>query len=79
MSRFRRGREAQLGPLEVSVDGSIERAMSRLKRMMASEGVPKEVKKRRFYEKPSEKKKRKARDAERRRRRQARREARAVH
>ena len=78
VNKFRRGREAQLGPLEVAVDGSLERAMSRLKRMMASEGVPKEVKKRRFYEKPSEKKKRKARDAERRRRRQARREARAV-
>ena len=70
-----RGKEREPGPLEVSVEGSVERALSRLKRMMASEGVLKEIKKRRYYEKPSVRKKRKMRDAERRRRRQMRREA----
>jgi small subunit ribosomal protein S21 len=60
----------------VPVEGGLERAISRLKRMMATEGVLKDVKRRRFHEKPSVKKKRKSRDAERRRRRQARRETR---
>jgi small subunit ribosomal protein S21 len=69
-------REKELGPLEVPVEGSLERAMSRLKRLMASEGVLKDLKKRRYYEKPSVRRKRKARDAERRRRRQLRRELR---
>ena len=69
-----RGREREPGPLEVAVEGSVERALSRLKRLMASEGVLKELKKRRYYEKPSVRRKRKMRDAERRRRRQMRRE-----
>ncbi|MFT6627654.1 MAG: small subunit ribosomal protein S21, partial [Flavobacteriales bacterium] len=43
-----------------------------LKRMMAREGVLKEVKNRRFYEKPSIKDKRKRREAERRRRKEMR-------
>ena len=63
------GPEADLGPLEIKVDGSVERAIGRLKRAMAREGVLKEVKNRRFYEKPSVKDKRKRREAERRRRR----------
>ncbi len=55
-------------PLEVYVqDGNVDRALSALKRKMANEGIYKEIKKRRFYEKPSEAKKRKTRDAERRR------------
>lgn len=55
-------------PLEVYVqDGNVDRAISALKRKMANEGIYKELKKRRFYEKPSEAKKRKSRDAERRR------------
>jgi small subunit ribosomal protein S21 len=55
-------------PLEVYVqDGNVDRAISALKRKMANEGIYKELKKRRFYEKPSEAKKRKMRDAERRR------------
>ncbi len=61
--------ETELGPLEIKVDGSVDRAMGRLKRVMAREGVLKEVKNRRFYEKPSVKNKRKRREAERRRRR----------
>lgn len=46
--------------------------MGRLKRALAREGVLKELKNRRFYEKPSVKDKRKRREAERRRRRAAR-------
>ena len=62
--------EAELGPLQVKViDGSVDRAIGRLKRAMAREGVLKELKVRRFYEKPSVKEKRKRREAERRRRR----------
>ncbi len=64
-----RSAESELGPLEVKVDGSVDRAIGRLKRALAREGVLKEVKNRRFYEKPSVKDKRKRREAERRRRR----------
>ncbi len=54
-------------PLEVKVDGdNINRAINQLKRKMANEGIYKELKKRRFYEKPSERRKRKQREAERR-------------
>lgn len=67
--------EVELGPLEVRVErDNVARAISQLKRMMAREGVLKEVKNRRFYEKPSVKDKRKRRDAERRRRKEARKE-----
>lgn len=67
-----RTNDVELGPLEVPVEGSVERAMGRLKRALAREGVLKELKNRRFYEKPSVKDKRKRREAERRRRRAAR-------
>lgn len=54
-------------PMEVKVEGdNINRAINQLKRKMANEGIYKELKKRRFFEKPSEKKKRKQREAERR-------------
>ncbi len=69
----RRTGEQELGPIEVRVDrDNVNRAMSQLKRMMAREGVLKELKNRRFYEKPSVKDKRKRRDAERRRRKELR-------
>ena len=69
----RRTAEQELGPIEVRVDrDNVNRAMSQLKRMMAREGVLKELKNRRFYEKPSVKDKRKRRDAERRRRKELR-------
>ena len=62
-------------PLEVVVDEQgFEKAMRRLKRKVALEGVTKQVKRRRHYEKPSVRKRRKVRDAERRRRRKARRQ-----
>ncbi|MCC6747229.1 MAG: 30S ribosomal protein S21 [Deltaproteobacteria bacterium] len=61
-------------PLEVTVDErGLERAMRQLKRKVAAEGVGREMKRRRHYEKPSVRKRRKAREAERRRRRSKRR------
>ncbi|MCA9683248.1 MAG: 30S ribosomal protein S21 [Myxococcales bacterium] len=60
-------------PLEVRVDErGVERAIRKLRRLMASEGVLREIKRRRHYEKPSIKGKRKLREAERRRKRRQR-------
>ena len=54
----------QLGrPLEVEVRDSLEKAMKILKQKMSKEGILQELKRRRFYEKPSVKKKRKMREA----------------
>jgi len=62
-------------PLEVRVEGeNLNRALNQLKRKMANEGIFKELKKRRFYEKPSERRKRKMREAERRLRKSQRRQ-----
>ena len=70
--------EFQLRPLEVIVEGdNVERAIKALKRKVAHEGIYKELKRRRFYEKPSVKCKRKQREAERRRRKERRRAVRA--
>ena len=61
-------------PLEVAVfDGNVEKAMRILKREIGKEGVLKALKRKRYYEKPSEARKRKMRDAQRRLRRTARR------
>ena len=57
-------------PLEVEVRDSLEKAMKILKQKMSKEGILQEVKRRRFYEKPSVKKKRKMREARKRRRRE---------
>lgn len=55
--------------MTITVHGNdIERAMRDLKRTLQREGLFKELKKRRFYDKPSVKKKRKQMEAERRRR-----------
>ncbi len=59
--------------ISVEVRGSIEKAIKALKKKMESEGVQKELKHRRFYEKPSVKRKRKRLEASRRRRRSRRR------
>ncbi|RMG98549.1 MAG: 30S ribosomal protein S21 [Deltaproteobacteria bacterium] len=60
-------------PLEVPVDErGVERAIRKLRRLLASEGVLRELKRRRHYEKPSIRRKRKLREAERRRRRRER-------
>ena len=71
--------ELVLRPLEVIVEGdNVERAIKALKRKVAQEGIYKELKRRRFYEKPSVKTKRKQREAERRRRKERRRQLRAT-
>ena len=57
-------------PLEVEVRDSLEKAMKVLKQKMSKEGILQELKRRRFYEKPSVKKKRKMREARKRRRRE---------
>ncbi len=49
--------------LEVAVDHNIEKAMKILKRKLIKEGVFKELKLRRYYEKPSEKRKRKLKES----------------
>ena len=60
-------------PLEVRVDDrGVERAIRKLRRLMASEGILREIKRRRHYEKPSIKAKRKEREADRRRKRRQR-------
>ena len=61
-------KQIEFRPVEVMVqDNDVGRALSALKRKMANEGLYKELKKRRFFEKPSIKAKRKQREAERRR------------
>jgi small subunit ribosomal protein S21 len=55
--------------LQINVQGNdIEKALKQLKRKLQTEGIMKELKNRRFYEKPSVKKKRKQMEAERKRR-----------
>ena len=50
--------------LDIKVYGNdIEKALKALKRQIQKEGLFKEIKKRSFYEKPSEKEKRKQREA----------------
>lgn len=49
--------------VEVSENESFEKAFKRFKRIVEKEGILTEVKRRQFYEKPSEKKKRKERQS----------------
>ena len=57
-------------PLEVPViNGNLEGAIRALKRKMNREGILKQLKLKRFHEKPSVRRKRKRKEAERRRRR----------
>lgn len=58
-----RGERPRLGAMEVAVEHSIEKALKILKRKLIKEGLFKELKARRYYEKPSEKKKRKAKES----------------
>jgi small subunit ribosomal protein S21 len=60
-------------PVEVEVRDSLEKAMKVLKQRMSKEGILQELKRRRFYEKPSVKRKRKIREAAKRRRKERRR------
>jgi small subunit ribosomal protein S21 len=60
-------------PVEVEVRDSLEKALKILKQKMSKEGILQELKRRRFYEKPSVKRKRKMREARKRTRREAKR------
>lgn len=51
------------GAMEVLVDSSIEKAMKILKRKLIKEGLFKELKSRRYFEKPSERRKRKQKES----------------
>ena len=66
---FKRDRKQKvLGPLEVTVTDSLEKALKILKKKMALEGLFKEIKKRRHYISPSLKRRLKKEEAEKRRR-----------
>ena len=56
-------------------DGNIEKAIKTLKRLLQREGILKEIKRRSFYEKPSERERRKQREARKRRLKAERRKA----
>ncbi|MBI5235031.1 MAG: 30S ribosomal protein S21 [Deltaproteobacteria bacterium] len=63
-----RNRRGCVGLSEVKVyDDQLEKALKILKRKLAQDGTFKEIKRRRFYEKPSVKKKRKRAEAAKRR------------
>jgi len=51
------------GAMEVAVEHNIEKAMKILKRKLIKEGLFKELKSRRYYEKPSERRKRKEKES----------------
>ncbi len=73
----RRRKKDELGPLEVEVrDNNVNRALNQLKREIGRDGLNRELKRRRFYEKPSVAKRRKRQEAERRRRKEERRQRR---
>lgn len=66
----------RIGPLQVIVrDNNIDQALRALKKKLQREGVFREMKRRRAYEKPSEKRARKAGEAIRRARKLARKRA----
>lgn len=53
----------KVGAMEVAVSHNVEKAIKILKRKLIKEGLFKELKSRRYYEKPSEKKKRKQKES----------------
>jgi len=55
--------ERKNGAMEVTVENNIDKAMKILKRKLIKEGLFKELKSRRYYEKPSERKKRKTKES----------------
>ncbi len=60
---FLQGERGKSGPMEVAVEQGIEKAMKVLKRKLIKEGLFKELKSRKYFEKPSERKKRKAKES----------------
>jgi len=70
------GEAVQCKPVEVVVgDKGLERAVKHLKRKMASEGILRELKRRRHYMKPSVSRRKKQAEAARRRRKRDRQDA----
>ena len=61
---------AKAGAMEVIVEHNIEKAMRILKRKLIKEGLFKELKSRRYYEKPSERKKRKEKESKKKQRKE---------
>ena len=59
--------ERLLKEYDPEISESVEKALKVLKRQMTKEGLLKELKRRRFYEKPSVKKKRKQKEAKKKR------------
>jgi small subunit ribosomal protein S21 len=57
------GDKVRNNPMEVAVEQNIEKAMKILKRKLIKEGLFKELKSRRYFEKPSERKKRKLKES----------------
>ena len=57
--------------IEILVNGNLEKAMRVLKRKLIREGMFRELKSRRFYEKPCEKRKRKSKEAQKKKRKEA--------
>lgn len=55
--------KVKAGAMEVVVSHNIEKAMKILKRKLIKEGLFKELKSRRYYEKPSERRKRKEKES----------------
>jgi len=58
----------------VRVDGNLEKAIRQFRKRIERQGLFRELRKRRFFEKPSERRKRKQREAEKRRRKKNRRD-----
>ena len=56
------------------VDGNLEKAIRQFRKRIERQGLFRELRKRRFFEKPSERRKRKQREAEKRRRKKFRRD-----
>jgi len=56
-----RRRMINLPQIEVRRDESFEQALRRFKRQIEQEGILKEIRERKYYEKPSERKRKKAR------------------
>lgn len=67
---MRKLKSKELRPLEIIVDGNIERCISILKRRMATEGVLKTLKRKRYNLKPSVANKIKSQEAEKKRRKE---------
>jgi small subunit ribosomal protein S21 len=61
--QYDRAERPKAAAMEVFVDHNIEKAMKILKRKLIKEGLFKELKSRRYYEKPSERKKRKLKES----------------